>query len=332
MREPSDRALPPAGALRPRPWWRFLLTTLLPALLAAGATSGATTTATAAETASAPAPTAVKPLRVGVTLHPYYSWTENVVGDTPVEVVSILPGEVDAGDYQPRPDDIAKIGSLDAIVVNGLGHDDFIQEMIRASGNEKLVVIRPNEGTPLLKAAHGGSVNSHTFISFSNAIEQTYAIAKALGQLRPELAATFDANAAAYARRLRAIKAETQKRLGDVGGIRVVTVHDGYGYLMQELGLTVAGVVEPAHGLVPSAQELGAMVELLKREKVHVVFTEESFPEPLLRVLRDDGGARVYVISHVASGDYTADKFEREMQANANTIVEAIDPERAGGR
>ena len=58
----------------------------------------------AATTASAQAQPVLK---IGVTLHPYYSWTKNVVGNLPgYEVRSILPGEIDAGDYQPRPDDI----------------------------------------------------------------------------------------------------------------------------------------------------------------------------------------------------------------------------------
>ena len=89
-----------------------------------------------------------RPLKIGATLHPYFSWTKNVVGDAPgVEVRSILPGDVDAGDYQPSPKDIQKLSDLDALVVNGIGHDDFIGAMIKASGNTKLVVIRANEGT-----------------------------------------------------------------------------------------------------------------------------------------------------------------------------------------
>jgi zinc transport system substrate-binding protein len=267
---------------------------------------------------------AAAPLRVGVTLHPYYSWTANVAGDTGVEVVPVLPGEVDAGDYQPRPEDIRKITTLQAIVVNGVGHDDFIFDMIKASGNGTLRVIRPNQGVPLLKAANGGTVNAHTFISFSNAIQQTYAIAKALSALRPELAARFQDNAADYARRLRAIKGKAAARLVDARVTRVVTVHDGYGYLMQEFGIDVAGVVEPAHGLIPSARELGDMVALLKRESIQVVFGEETFPEPLLKVLRDEGHARVYVISHIASGPYTPDKFEIEMQKNVDAMVRAL--------
>lgn len=278
----------------------------------------------AAAAAAQSTPGAARPLRVGVTLHPYYSWTSNVVRGTDVQVVPVLPGEIDAGDYQPRPEDIRKIAELDAIVVNGVGHDDFIVDMIKASGNDRIVVIRPNDGVPLLRAANGGTLNAHTFISFSNAIQQTYAIARALSALRPGLAERFQANAAGYAKRLRAIKGEAAAKLVDARVNRVVTVHDGYGYLMQEFGIEVVGVVEPAHGLVPSAKELGDMVELLKREKVQVVFSEESFPPPLLQVLHENGQARVYLISHIASGAFTPEKFEDEMQKNADAMVQAL--------
>jgi zinc transport system substrate-binding protein len=264
-------------------------------------------------------------LKIGVTLHPYYSWTKNVVGDLPgYEVRPVLPGEIDAGDYQPRPEDIKKLADLDAIVVNGIGHDDFIFPMIKASANSRVVIIRPNELTPQIHAAHGTGANSHTFISFTNAIQQTYAIQKALAALRPQDAAVLQRNAAEYARRLRVIKSNAAQKLANAKVNRVVTVHDGYGYLLQEFGLEVAGVVQPAHGLTPSAAELRDMVKLLQREKIHVVFSEETFPAPLLKVLQDEAGVKVYVITHIASGQYTADKFEREMQRNVDTMVRAL--------
>ena len=293
-------------------WLRASIVAMLAsiAVLAPGAFASAQTPAT---------------LKIGVTLHPYYSWTKNVIGTLPgYEVRSILPGEIDAGDYQPRPDDIKKLVDLDAIVVNGIGHDDFIQPMIRAAGNKKLVVIRPNETTPQIHSARGNSVNSHTFISFTNAIQQTYAIQKALAALRPQDAAALQRNAGEYARRLRLIKSKGAQQLAEAKITRVVTVHDGYGYLLQEFGLEVAGVVQPAHGLTPSAAELRDIVKLLQRERIKVIFSEETFPQPMLKVLQDEGGAKVYVITHIASGEYTADKFEREMQRNVETMIRAL--------
>ena len=264
-------------------------------------------------------------LKIGVTLHPYYSWTKNIVGTLPgYEVRSLLPGEIDAGDYQPRPDDIKKLTDLDAIVINGIGHDDFVLPMIKASGNTRILIIRVNEQTPQIHAARGNGSNSHTFISFTNAVQQTYAIQKAIAALRPQDAAALQKNAADYARRLRLIRATAATQLAEAKVTRVVTVHDGYGYLLQEFGIEVAGVVQPAHGLTPSAVELRDMVTLLKRQKIRVVFSEETFPPALLKVLKDEAGVRVYTITHIASGEYTIEKFEREMQKNAETIVRAL--------
>ena len=289
---------------------------------------------------SAQAAKPVPPLRIGVTLHPYYSWTANVVGNLPgYEVRALLPGDIDAGDYQPRPQDIKRLADLDVLVVNGVGHDDFIFPMLKASGNTKATVVRVNAETPMIRALRQGSgpalrqgsgqagrdaVNSHTFISFSNAIQQAYAIQRALARLRPQDAATLQQNAADYARRLRTIKAKAASQLADAKITRVVTVHDGYGYLLQEFGLEVGGVVQPAHGLTPSAGELRDMVTLLKREKITVVFSEATFPEPLLKVLRDEAGVSVFIISHIASGPFTPDKFEREMQQNVDTMIRAL--------
>src|SRR3989442_2419862 len=232
---------------------------------------------------SATATAQSRTLKIGVTLHPYYSWTKNVVGNLPgYEVRAILPGDIDAGDCQPRPEDIKKLVDLDAIVVNAIGHDDFIFPMLKASGNTRITVIRVNEETPQIHSVRGTGVNSHTFISFTNAIQQTYAIQKAIAKLRPQDAAALQQNAADYAKRLRMIKAKAAAQLADAKITRVVTVHDGYGYLLQEFGLEVAGVVQPAHGLTPSAAELRDMVKLLQRDRIRVVFSEETFPEPML--------------------------------------------------
>jgi zinc transport system substrate-binding protein len=281
--------------------------------LAAGVLSAA------ALAAGAPAP-----LKVGVTLHPYYSWVKSIAEGTPIEVRALLPGEVDASSYQPSPADIHKLADLDALVINGVGHDDFVPAMLKASGNAKALVIKPNDDVPMIRSTRDGSINSHTFISFTNAVQQTYAIARALGGLRPELAGKLQANASAYAKRLRAIKNAAALQLAQAKVTRVVTVHDGYSYLLQEFGLELAGVVEPSHGLVPSAAELQNMIELMKREHIKVVLSEESFPPPLLQVLKEATGARVYIISHIATGAYSADEFEKAMQKNVDALIQAL--------
>jgi zinc transport system substrate-binding protein len=266
---------------------------------------------------------AAAPLKLGVTLHPYYSWAARVTEGLPVELVAVVPGDVDIGSYQPRPQDVATLKTLDVLVENGLGHDAFLDEMVRAAGNEKLTRIRMNEGTPLLLTHGGTAPNSHTFLSMGNAALQSYTLARALAQLRPEWRPALERNAAAFARRLRAMRAATVSALSTVKQRRVVTVHDGYAYLLQELGLELAGVVEPAHGLLPSASELGDVVQRLKARQVRVVFSEETFPPAMAKVL-EEAGARVVVVSHVATGDFTPTRFEAELQRNLDAIVQVM--------
>jgi zinc transport system substrate-binding protein len=60
------------------------------------------------------------------------------------------------------------------------------------------------------------------------------------------------------------------------------------------------------------------------------VFSEESFPAPLLEVLRESTGARVYLISHIATGTYAADEFERQMRGNVAAMIRALVTDPAG--
>ena len=120
------------------------------------------------------------------------------------------------------------------------------------------------------------------------------------------------------------MRAEAVKRLAPLNQRRVVTVHDGYSYMLQELGIELVGVVEPAHGLVPSAAELGEIVALVRKQRVRVVLAEERFPAPLLDVLRE-AGAEVTTISHIATGAFTPERFEVEMLANVTALIEALE-------
>jgi zinc transport system substrate-binding protein len=278
-------------------------------------------------------------LKVGVTLHAYYSWTANIVGDAPVDVVPVLGPEADPGTYQPTPEDIRRLADLDALVVNGLGHDAFIDRMLQASGNTKVRVIHPNAGAPLIpyhrgrSHAHGDETkeedrpvayNPHTFLSLTTAIQQVYALERELSALAPAHVEAFKANARAYAKRLRRLKAEASAKLAAPAVARVATVHDGYAYLLQEFGIEIVAVIEPAHGVQPSAGELAKTVEAIRSAGVTVVFSELAFPEKLTDVIRREAGARVYTLDHISRGPYTPGRFEEAMKGNVETLEKAL--------
>jgi len=278
--------------------------------------------------ASEARPAATRRLKIGVTLLPYYSWTANVVGGA-ADVVPALPAGTDPHTYQPKPEDLASLQSLDAIVVNGLGHDEFIDPMLQAAGRASLPRIRPNEALPLMPVSGepgATAKNSHSFIAITGAIQQTQTIARSLGRLDPRNDALYARNAAAYAGRLRALLAGALSRLDgvDTSKVRVATVHDGYAYLFRELGLTVAAVVQPRHGLEPSARQLADTIDRIRKAGVGVLFIEMDLKSTYVDTIFRETGCRVLRLSHMAGGAYTADAFERDMKANLDAIVAGV--------
>lgn len=269
-------------------------------------------------------------LRVGITLHPYYSIVANIVGDR-AEVVPLVSAETNPHNYQPLPEDIMRAMSLDVLVVNGIGHDEWAFEIVKAAGRRTtLPLIYANASVALIPIAgdQGDAkvVNPHTFVSTTAAIQQVFEITRRLGELDPPNAAVYRRNAAAYAARIRTLRAQFMTRFADLdlSSFRCATTHAGYDYLMQEFGLFVSAVIEPRHGVAPTARQLANTIDAIKKANVRVLFTEKYFSIGLAKPIEEATGVKMFALSHISGGPYTAEKFELEMRENLETVAAAI--------
>ncbi|WP_338474586.1 zinc ABC transporter substrate-binding protein [Pseudomonas sp. MS646] len=272
-----------------------------------------------------------KKLKIGVTLHPYYSFVANIVGDQ-AQVVALIPAQANPHNYQPLPADITRAMTLDALVVNGIGHDQWAFEIVKAAGRtENLPIIQANATVALIPIAgdQGGAkvVNPHTFVSTTAAIQQVFEIARRLGELDPDNAPAYRRNALAYAGRIRALRARFMNRFAnlDLSSFRCATTHAGYDYLMQEFGLFVSAVIEPRHGVAPTARQLANTLDAIKKANVRVLFAEKYFSIDLAQPIEAATGVKVFALSHITGGAYSADEFEVAMSENLETLAEAVE-------
>lgn len=271
-----------------------------------------------------------KKLTVGTTLHPYYSFTVAVAGDR-ATVVPLVETGFNPHNYNPQPADLKRAMTLDVLVWNGVGHDPFARDIVRAAGMEgKIKMIAANERVSLLPVSglEGGEkvVNPHTFIGVSAAIQQVYTIADGLGALDAANADAYRANARAYATRLRKLKAEAMAKIAALPrlDLRCASVHGSYDYLLQEFGLQIALVIEPAAGQQPSAAGLRRSIDELKARKIQVLFAEEEFPAAYVDTIREATGVRTRFLRHLTSGPLTAESFELGMRHNLEQLTAAI--------
>lgn len=267
-----------------------------------------------------------KRLKIGVALRPYYSFTVNIVGDR-ADVLPMTDGSNPHG-YAVTPSDVKRALTLDAVVLNGIGHDDFALKILRSAGIEKtLPIIYTNDNVALIPQSVGSkSLNSHTFVSISTSIVQIYAIATKLAELDPDNAQYFKDNASAYALKLRKMKHEYMEKILSISqeDIQCATTHGGYSYLLQEFGITIDEVIEPAHGMNPTATQLQGLIEKIKANSIDVIFSEEDYPGSFMKVLQEETDIMVIPLSHLSKGEYSKEGFEQGMRFNLEQLLKAV--------
>lgn len=274
-------------------------------------------------------PMALAKLVVGTALHPYYSYVSKVVGDR-ADVLPLLDAGFNPHSYQAQVQDLQRLHQMDVIVLNGIGHDQFAEQLIASAGQADLKVIYANKDVALLPAVGSsvgdGAVNPHTFVGISTTIQKVYTIANELGQLDSNNASFYRQNARAYARKLRALKRQASDALTEVDtrAIKVATTHNAYGYLLQEFGIEVSAVIEPAHGVEPSASQLQDTIKKINAAEINVLFYELNMPNRFVEIIEQATGIKLYQFSHLTHGKYDADKVENEMATNLRTLVQAL--------
>ena len=267
-------------------------------------------------------------MTVGITLHPYFSFVAAIVGDK-ADIVPLIGAGYNPHNYNPLPDDMKRAQSLDVLVVNGIGHDQWAFEIMQAAGGSDVPLIYANDGVSLIPTAGAAdqSVNAHTFISTITAIQQVYEIARRLGELDPANAEEYRKNSRAYATRLRQLKAEYTTKIAalDSSNFKAATMHGAYGYLMQEFGLQITAVVEPRHGVEPTARQLAQTIDDIKAAGVNVLFAEKFFAGKLADTIEAETGVKMFSFSHISDGEYSPTLFEDEMRYNLESLKAAIE-------
>ncbi|WP_245543271.1 metal ABC transporter solute-binding protein, Zn/Mn family [Oceanospirillum maris] len=272
------------------------------------------------------------PLKVGITLHPYYSYVAEVVGDR-AEIVPLVASGFNPHSYELQPSDLNRLMTMDALVLNGIGHDEFavhaVDKLLKSQPKLKaqLTLIYANKDVPLLAAANTRNAwNPHSFVSIDAAIRQIYTIARELGQLDPDNARYFQKNAMNYARKLRQLKNKHMQALQqkNLTQLRIASTHNAYGYFLQEFGISIDTVIEPAHGVEPSATQLQKTIDRIRTANVNLLFTELDMDNRYVKTIEEATGVGLYHFSHMTFGEYEKDKVYREMEQNLETLSQAL--------
>jgi zinc/manganese transport system substrate-binding protein len=253
------------------------------------------------------------------------------VGGERVDVRGLLARGADPHGYEPRPSDAAAIAEAAVVFKSGGEVDAWLDELVdNAGGDAEVVALIGSVKT--LEGEYGeDETDPHWWQDPRNAVRAVAAIRDALTEADPDGRATYERNAAAYARELRRLDSEIAACLAKVPADKrkLVTTHDSLGYFAQRYGVEVIGSVIPSLSTQaqPSAGDIADLVDQVRDEGVEAVFPEAGADERLERALSRDAGAAVGAplfadtLGEEGSG---AETYVDAMAANTAALVDGM--------
>jgi zinc transport system substrate-binding protein len=259
-----------------------------------------------------------KEVKVVTSFYPVYIMALNVTKGAPgVSVVNLTPSiQGCLHDYSLTTRDMQKLGDADIFIVNGAGMEGFLENL--AKQYPKLKVIKLADRIPLIDN------NPHIWLSISGAIMQVKNLGERLAGLDPGNAPLYQKNTDAYVVKLERLGLKMYAALKPYKGVKIITLHDAFPYFAREFGLEIVAVVEREPDAQPSAKDLSEIIQLIKKEGVKAIFSDDWYPVSYLDTIAMESGASVYFIDPAVSGPNDPGAYIEIMQNNLDTLKEAL--------
>lgn len=222
-----------------------------------------------------------------------------VVGGERVKITTLAGPDADAHEFSPSPADARVVLGARLFVVNGLSFEPWAQKLAKSANYKGETVVastgvKPRQMVPEVGHTDVGT-DPHAWQNPLNVVQYVANIATGLAKVDPVGAATYRANAEAYAKQLKDFDAQARSQLDAIAPAKrkVITSHDAFGYLGDRYGITILAPEGINTDSEPSARHVAGLIRQIKREKIRAVFVESMSNPKLIEQLSKDAGVRV---------------------------------------
>lgn len=265
------------------------------------------------------------------------SLTEVVGGDR-VVAVSLVPPNLDAEEYQPKPQDVLRLKQARLLVRVGLDYDLWLDRLLAQTGRPEIsrggpayvdasfaiavlelrgMSVGPGDGHD------HGSGNPHYWLDPKNAETITANILEALARIDPANARTYEANRQAFLTRLNAKLTEWESKLSVLKGVPIVAYHNSWPYFARRFRLDVIGFIETKPGVPPGPSHLAEIVRNMRARGARIVLREPHEPERDVAFVASRAGAQVVSLAASVGALPGADDYISLFDVNVAALTTA---------
>lgn len=225
------------------------------------------------------------------------------VGGDLLDLQVVARPDRDLHTLEVRPSTMRMAAKADLYLEVGLSLDQWSADIVRGSRNRNLTVVRCSDAVTPLEVPTGGvdasmgdvhpEGNPHYWLDPMNGIAVARFLAGKLGEADPAHAADYEAGAERLA-------AEVERRLpgwdARLHGVAFVEYHKMWVYLADRFGMEIVGQVEPLPGIPPSARDLAALADVIRKHGAIPVLRDVYQDESSVRFLARETEARPVVL------------------------------------
>jgi manganese transport system substrate-binding protein len=254
---------------------------------------------------------------------------QNIAGDKlVVESITRIGAEIHG--YEPTPSDLVKAQDADLILYNGMNLERWFDKFLGSVKDVPSVLL--TEGIQPIAIAQGpytNKPNPHAWMSPKNALIYVENIRKAFVELDPQNAATYNANAAAYSKKLKEIDSELRADLAKVPVNQryLVSCEGAFSYLTRDYGMQEIYMwpINAEQQFTP--KQVQSVIEKVKANSVPTVFCESTVNDKGQQQVAKTTGARfggnLYVDS-LSTADGPVPTFLKLLEYDARTIANGL--------
>jgi len=121
-------------------------------------------------------------------------------------------------------------------------------------------------------------------------------------------------------KQLHTLQAYGETQLADISCRKLVTFHDGFGWLAKAFDLEILAAIEEESGSEASAQALIGIIELVDEHQLPAVFTETNGSSAAASIIAAETGTAVFTLDMAMGGS----DYLQAMYANIDLLKEAL--------
>ncbi len=272
---------------------------------------------------------AAERLKVVTTFTVIADMARNVAGDA-ADVVSITKPGAEIHNYQPTPGDILKAQDADLVLWNGLNLELWFERFFRNLRDVPSVVVSKGvEPMGIAEGPYTGKPNPHAWMSPTSALIYVDNIRKALVERDPRNAATYDANAKAYADEIMATITPIRDRLRRIPEARrwLATSEGAFSYLARDFDLKELYLWPINADSQGTPQQIRKVIDTMREHKVPAIFSENTVSDkPARQVARETGAAYggVLYVDSLSDPDGPVPTYLDLLRVTTETIAEGL--------